>query len=280
MNGIVEFLKQTIRAWGSDNCPRMAAALSFYALFSLAPMLLLIASAAAQFYGEHSARLELFNASKRLLGPSSAKALGDLMAASQNGSSASNILGTLVLIVAASGAFAQLVEALNLIFHGEEPVATGIVAHLKVRLIGVLVVLAVGVLVIALTLVSAWITLAIRVSGEYLPANLPLLFVADTLLTLVSVTAVFSMMYRWIPTRRPIRWRNALGGALFASVLFSIVKILFSYYIGTFNPASVFGAAGSLVVALLFVYLSAYTLLFGAEAAKSLQSRTDLKPVP
>ena len=280
MKASVEFLKQTIRAWGSDHCSRMAAALSFYALFSLAPMLLLTASAAAQFYGEQSARAELFNASKRLLGPSSARALGDILAASQNGSSASNILGTIVLLVAASGAFAQLVESLNLIFRGEEPVATGIVAHIKVRLIGVLVVLAVGALVIALTLISAWITLAVRASGEYLPANLPLLLMADTLLTLISVTTVFSMMYRWIPTRQPIRWRNALGGALFGSVLFSIAKILFSYYIGTFNPASVFGAAGSLVVALLFVYLSTYTLLFGAEVAKSLQLRTDMKPVP
>ncbi len=177
-NGVraaIDLVRRGLAGWKEDNGTRMAAALAYTSLFAVAPMLLLSASAAAQVYGEPEARVELFNASSRILGTSSAKALADILAASQAGSGATNVLfGTILLVVA----------ALNEILRSGTRSPTGLLDAVRGRLIGVIIVLALGLLTVVLTVLTAWLAFAARSAADYLPSNVPLLLLADVLLTL------------------------------------------------------------------------------------------------
>ncbi|MDQ2987024.1 MAG: YihY/virulence factor BrkB family protein, partial [Armatimonadota bacterium] len=229
-NGVkaaIDLVRRGLAGWKEDNGTRMAAALAYTSLFAVAPMLLLSASAAEQVYGEPEARVELFNASNRILGASSAKALVDILAASQAGSGATNILfGTILLVIAASGAFAQLAAALNEILRSDARPPSGLLATVRGRLIGVVIVLALGLLTVVLTLLAAWLAFAARTSAEYLPSNVPLLLLADTLLTFVAVGFAFAMLYRFVPHQKTVQWPSAMGGAMIGSALFALAKIL------------------------------------------------------
>ncbi|MDQ2987358.1 MAG: YihY/virulence factor BrkB family protein [Armatimonadota bacterium] len=275
MQAAIDLVRRGLTGWKTNNGTRIAAALAYTSLFAVAPMLLLAMSAAAQVYGEHDARVQLFDASKRILGSSSAKALTDILAASQTGTGAATIIGTILLVLAASGAFSQLATGLNEILGGQEKEPTGFPAVIRGRIAGVLIVLALALLTVALTVLSAWLAFAARMSTEYLPSSGLLLVVADTLFTIVAVGFSFAMLYRWIPTKGGIEWRSAIVGALIGSVLFALSKILLSLYLRTFDPTSAFGAAGSIVALLLFIYISSLVLLFGAEMAKAFQRPRD-----
>lgn len=260
-------LSDTIHAWIDDYAPSMGAALAFYTLFSVAPLLLIVISVAGLFFGEEAARAEIFGQLVQLVGEDSADTL-DTVLASLNQPAAS-VMGTLVglgtLLIGATSVFVELQNAMDRIWRVPPPPGhSGTWDFLRVRLLSVGMVLGIGFLL----LVSLVLSAAMAALGKWwAPWFGDLALVADAVnfvATLAFVTTVFAMIYKWMP-RTPVAWRDVWIGAFITAVLFTVGKTLIGMYIGRSAVASVFGAASSLVVVLLWVYYSAQVFLLGAE---------------
>lgn len=271
-------LRETWAEWVADHGSRLSAALSYYAIFSIAPLLLLTLSIAGRVFGEHSARAELFETTKRFLGPSTAKAISEILqAASQTASATATVVGAVLLLYAASGVFASMTDALNFIFRCPEYKISGIRMFMRERAISLLLVLATFLVTIALILTSIWLSAASRFSSQYIRQDVQPWQVVEALITFLLVAGSFGALYLWVPATGRVKARCAFAGGAFAALLFSIVKAVFSIYISRFNPASAYGAAGSLVVILLLIYFSSQIFFLGAEFAKVVSRHIEQK---
>lgn len=260
-------LKATVNAWLDDYAPSMGAALAFYTLFSVAPLLLIVISVAGLFFGEAAARAEIFGQISELVGPESAATLNTALKSLDR--PAASVMGTLVglgtLLIGATTVFAELQNAMDRIW--QVPArrdARGVRDFFRVRLLSLGLVLGIGFLL----LVSLVLSASLAALGKWwAPWFGEFAVVADAVnfaVTLTFITAVFAMIYKWMP-RTPVAWRDVGFGAFVTAVLFTIGKTLIGLYIGRSAVASVFGAASSLVVLLLWVYYSAQVFLLGAE---------------
>lgn len=275
-------LKATLNAWLDDYAPSMGAALAFYTLFSVAPLLLIVISVAGLFFGEAAARAEIFAQISELVGPESAATLNTALRSLDR--PAASVMGTLVglgtLLIGATTVFAELQNAMDRIW--QVPArrdASGVRDFFRVRLLSLGLVLGIGFLL----LVSLVLSASLAALGKWwAPWFGEFAVVADAVnfgVTLVFITAVFAMIYKWMP-RTPVAWRDVWFGALITALLFTIGKTLIGLYIGRSAVASVFGAASSLVVLLLWVYYSAQVFLLGAEFTWVFAQRDKPGPPP
>lgn len=283
-------LRSTATAWLDHDAPSLGAALAFYTLFSIAPLLLIVISVAGLFFGETAARAEIFGQIKQLVGEDSANTLNAALNALDR--PAASVLGTLVglltLLVGATTVFAELQNAMDRIWQApNRHVTSGLWEFFHVRLRALGLVLGIGFLL----LVSLVLSAAMAALGKWwAPAFGELANLANAVnlvVTLVFITAVFAMVYKWMPRTR-VEWRHVWPGAFITALLFTVGKALIGLYIGRSGVASVYGAAASLVVFLLWVYYSAQIFLLGAEftrvcARSHLPSQADtvrLRPPP
>ncbi len=260
-------LTATVNAWLDDYAPSMGAALAFYTLFSIAPLLLIVISVAGLFFGEAAARTEIFEQISRLVGDDSARTVHTLLESLDR--PAASVVGTLVglvtMLVGATTVFAELQNAMDRIWQvPPRPGSGGVLDFFRVRLLSLGLVLGIGFLL----LVSLVLSASLAALGKWwAPWFGDLAAIADMVnfaVTLAFITAVFAMIYKWMP-RTPVAWRDVWFGALITALLFTVGKTLIGVYIGRSGVASVFGAASSLVVLLLWVYYSAQVFLLGAE---------------
>ena len=275
-------LKATVNAWLDDYAPSMGAALAFYTLFSVAPLLLIVISVAGLFFGEAAARAEIFGQISELVGPESAATLNTALRSLDR--PAASVMGTLVglgtLLVGATTVFAELQNAMDRIWQvPERRDARGVRNFFRVRLLSLGLVLGIGFLL----LVSLVLSASLAALGKWwAPWFGEFAVVADAVnfgVTLTLITAVFAMIYKWMP-RSPVAWRDVWFGAFITALLFTIGKTLIGLYIGRSAVASVFGAASSLVVLLLWVYYSAQVFLLGAEFTWVFAQRGKPAPQP
>ncbi len=258
--------------WIADNCATMAAAVAFYASFSLAPTLVIVIAVAGFFFGAEAVQGRLLKEIAGLTGEDGAKVIQTMVAnAWKAGNGAwTTTISTAAIIVGASATFSQLHDAVNLIWRRPDaiaPPATSTLwrgAHqmLKVRLMSFGLVLGIGFLMLVLLVLDAAMTVAI----EWLWGIDSLLFAAQQATTLLILCAIFALLLRLLPDQRP-RWRDVLAGALVSALLFSAGKHLFGLYLARAGTADAFGAAGSLAVVLMWLFYSAAVFLFGAEFA-------------
>ncbi len=262
--GLLNVLKQTVQEWQQDNVPTQAAALAYYTIFALAPLLLVVLAVAGLFVPADAARSRLLSEAAGLIGKDGAEWLQlTLKRASSNQGTGilSVVLGTLGLILGASGAFGQLQQALNKIWDTKPPANLG--ALVRARAVSFGLVLVLGFLL----LVSLSVSAALSGLGERLGLSPDAGWIWGLLYESFSVILVgflFSLIYRFLPDA-PVGWREALIGGLVTSVLFGIGKTLIGLYLGRNAGTSVFGAAGTLAVVLLWIYYAAQLVLFGAE---------------
>ena len=261
-------IRDTLTAWIDDYAPSMGAALAFYTLFSIAPLLLIVISVAGLLFGEDAARGEIMEQLSGLVGVDSARTLQSVLE-SLNQPSASaygTVVGVGVLLIGATTVFGELQNAMDRIWRSPDLPAPrgGFWAILRSRLLSAGVVLGVGFLLMVSLVASA----ALAALGKWwapwfgnmaMVANL-----VDWALSFLSMTALFGMIYKWLP-RAKVPWSDVLVGAALTALLFTIGKFLIGLYIGRSGVASPFGAAASLVVLLLWVYYSAQIFLLGAE---------------
>lgn len=263
-------LKETVQHWTADNVPTHGAALAYYTVFAVAPLLLISIAVAATVFGNDAASGELFRVVREWTGDSSAAFLQDVV---RNGSAhpgaglLSSIIGGVALVFGASSVFVQLQTSLNEIWHVEARSGQGIWGFVKNRLVAFGYVLMSGLLLLS----SLLVTIGISFAGDFFSGMgggfQVTVQIANALISVGIVAVLFALVYRFLPETE-IAWRDVWIGALLTAVMFTIGKSLVGLYLGKSGVGSVFGAAGSLIVFLVWVFYSAQIIFFGAEFTK------------
>lgn len=274
-------LKQTGSEWLDDKAPRLAASLSFYTLLSLAPLLVLSVSVAGLAFGEDAARGQIAGQLQGLLGDSGAQTVQGVLANAKTPSSGvlGTIVGIAIALFGASGVFGELQGTLNQIWNVDTKPGRGIKGFLHDRFFSFTLVLGVAFLL----LVSLVLSAALAGIGAYFSSTLPggatIWQVVNFVVALAVTTGLFALIYKVVPDVE-IAWRDVWVGALVTGVLFSIGKLLIGLYLGRSTIASPFGAAGSVVALVVWIYYSAQILFFGAELTQVYAKRRGARIVP
>jgi membrane protein len=260
-------LKESVNAWSDDYAPSMGAALSYYTLFSIAPLLLIAISVAGLVFGPDAARGEIFGQLKDLMGAEGAQAVERLL---QNVNRPregmiGTITGAAVLLLGATSVFSELQNDLDRIWRvPEQAKPSGLWTLLRTRLLSFGMVLGVAFLLMVSLLMSAALAALGKWWAPVFAGWQALAYVVDLAISFSLMTLVFAMIYKFMPRAR-IRWRDVWIGAAVTSALFAIGKFAIGFYLGRASVGSAFGAAGSLVVVMVWVYYSAQIFLLGAE---------------
>ena len=272
---IIELVKETFREWSEDKASRLAAALAYYTIFSIPPLLLIAIAIAGQVFGTEAAQAELSNQIGQLVGQAAADAVEQILenASQPGGGLIATIVGVAALLFGASGVFGQLQEAMNTIWEVAPRPDRGIMGTIKDRFLSFTMVLGIGFLL----LVSLVLSAALALLGNFLEGLVPggaviVMRIVNLAISLGITTLLFALIFKIIPDVE-IDWSDVWVGALVTAVLFTIGKEAIGWYMGRFAPGSTFGAAGSLVVLLLWVYYSGQILFLGAEFTQVYASR-------
>ena len=260
-------VKRATSAWSDDYAPSMGAALSYYTIFSLAPLLLIVISVAGLVFGADAVRGEIFGQLRGLMGNDAAIAVEAILASVSKPSQGipAAIVGVVIVLIGATSVFGELQDALDRIWRAPaRDKSGGLWGLLRTRLLSFGMILGIAfLLMVSLVLGAVMAALGKWWSGAFGGWEV-LAQIANELVSLGLTTGVFAMIYKLMP-RVKVRWHDVWLGALVTAVLFTVGKFLIGLYIGKSGIASGFGAAGSLVIILVWVYYSAQIFLIGAE---------------
>jgi membrane protein len=261
-------LKDTFHAWSEDKATRLASSTAYYTLFSLAPLLVIAIAIAGFFFTQQTAQQQIVNQISSLAGSKVASSIQGMISSSQKNNSdvIATIIGVVLLLLGASGVFSSLQDSLNTIWEVKPDPHRGIRSTIFNRIFSFAMVLVIGFLLLV-SLIASWALSFIGVFFQnMLPAGAGGLVVQliNLVVSFAVITLLFALIYKVLPDVS-VSWRNIWIGAAFTSVLFVIGKELIGLYLSRSSVTSVYGAAGSGVVILLWVYYSAMILYFGAE---------------
>lgn len=255
----------TYREWLEDGIWRVAAALSYFAIFAIAPLLVIAIAIAGVFLGTTAAQSEVTMQLQSLIGQEAARTLLDMIRGFRDTGSnwLTTLIGIGVLFFASTNLFFQTQHFLNQIWGIEETAETSLMRLVRRRLLAFLMVLVLGFFLLLAILLSALVGAFMRSVPMFVQMEL-LIWLAEVLLSMLVFTALFAMLYNVLPDAE-INWRYVLPGAIFTAVLFQVGQMLFSAYLSRSNITSTYGAAGSFMVLLMWVYYSMNIFLIGAE---------------
>ena len=259
-------IKSAFTAWLSDYAPSMGAALAYYTMFSIAPLLLIVISIAGLIFGVDAARGEIFDQLKGLMGEQGAQAVQDLLVSVNKPGQdvATATLGVVLLLIGATTVFGELQDDLDRIWHAPAREGSGLWNLLRARILSFGMILGIAFLLLVSLVSSAGIAALGHWWGPALAGWETLAHAINLAFSFVLTTAVFALIYKIMP-RVNIRWHDVWIGAAITALLFTLGKFFIGLYIGKSGVTSGFGAAGSLVVVLVWVYYSAQIFLLGAE---------------
>jgi membrane protein len=260
-------VKKTVTAWQDDYAPSMGAALAYYTVFSVAPLLVIVIAVAGFFFGQAAVQGELVAQLRDLFGEQGANAVQALVksVSSPRKGMLAGVVGVVVLVVGATTIFAELQSALDRIWRiPMQQRARGVWHLLRSRLLAFGLVLATGFLLLVSLVVSTAITAFAHWWGRIPGGWHGIIEALNIVISMLLATGLFAMIYKWMP-RAKVAWHDVWTGAAVTAALFEIGKLLIGVYLGRTAVASAFGAAGSIVVLLLWVYYSAQIFLLGAE---------------
>ncbi|MEO6825222.1 MAG: YihY/virulence factor BrkB family protein [Nitrosospira sp.] len=260
-------VKAAFSSWLDDYAPSMGAALAYYTMFSIAPLLLIVISTAGLVFGEEAVRGEIFGQLQDLMGNQGAQAVQGLLqsVSEPKEGMAATVIGTVLLLIGATSVFGELQDAFDRIWRAPDRDKTGGIWRLiRTRLLSFGIILGIGFLMIVSLIVSAAIAALGKWWGPFFSNLEVIATVLNFVFSFVLMTAIFAMLYKFMP-RVKIHWKDVWAGATVTALLFTVGKILIGIYIGKSAISSGFGAAGSLVVVLVWVYYSAQIFLLGAE---------------
>ena len=265
-----QLLKEAASEWIEDGAMRLSASLAYYAIFSLAPLLVIVISIAGLVFGEEAARGQIAQQISALAGTRAGEAIQSAVQASAEEKTTgvlATIIGLMVLLFGASTVFAELKDALNMIWGVAVKPGRPFLTLVRDRFLSFSIVLSIGFLL----LVSLVISAVLAALGKYMSARLPLpaavWHACDFLVSFGVISALFAMIFKILPNVR-IGWRDVWIGGLWTAFLFTLGKFLIGLYLGTSSVASSFGAAGSALIVLVWIYYSSCILFFGAEFTK------------
>jgi membrane protein len=261
------YLKETFSSFSEDRAMRMGAALAFYSIFSLAPILLIVTFIAGLIFGPEAARGELFGQVESALGPQAAAALEETTenAYRADGGILATLIGAVVLVFGATGVFVELQDALNQIWRVPAQQTSGWWDKIKARFLSFSVVAGCGFLLLISLVVSSMLSALHKfVSAWEIPGGPFIWQGLHIIVSMLVITLLFAMIFKLLPETE-LKWRDMWVGALLTAVLFTVGKYLIGIYLAHGAVASTYGAAGTLVVVFVWVYYSSLLVLFGAE---------------
>lgn len=265
MSKYLTVAKETFKEFGEDKAPRLGAALAYYTVFSVGPLLLIAVAMAGIFFGQEAAQGKISAELGKVFGSEMAKSLEQMVqaAAKPKSGTIATIVGIVTLLFGASGVFAQLKDALNTIWNVEKKKVAGIRGFVTERFLSMAMVLGIGFLLLVTLVLDA----AVSAMGGYAEKYVGGEAVAQALqlgLSLAIAVGLFAAIFRILPDLE-IAWRDVMVGAVLTAILFVLGKWGLGVYLGKAAPGSAYGAAGSLVILLIWVYWSAQILFLGAE---------------
>lgn len=264
---IVGLLKETAKEWSEDKSSRLAAALAYYTIFSLAPLLIIVIAIAGFIFGKDAAQGEIVGQLQGLLGRDAAQGIQTVLANAGKKSSGgiiTTILNFGILIFGASGVFAQLQDAMNTVWEVAPKPGQGIKQVIRTRLLSFSMILVIGFLLLVSLGLSAGLAVVGNLMSNLLPGFGFLWQLLNFAISFGVITLLFAMIFKILPDAK-IAWGDVWLGAGLTALLFAIGKLLIGLYLGNASVGSAYGAAGSLVVLLIWVYYSAQIMFFGAE---------------
>ena len=275
-------LKKAFAGFVEHNATRMSASLSYYTLFSLAPMLLTIIALTSIFVGQDAVEGQVYGQIKGLLGSDAAKQIQDIIKnTQQSGQSGwAAVVGSVTLLIGATGTFAEMQDAINLIWGLKPKPRNGIVSYLITRLLSFSLIVSLGFLLLVSLGVNALLNaFSERAEALFSEATFYIFWGLNIFVVWSVIALLFAIIFKVLPDGK-IGWKEALIGAGFTSLLFMLGKYGIGLYLGQSSVGSAYGAAGSVVLILLWVYYSALILYFGAEFTKAYTELTGKHIVP
>ncbi len=273
--------KTTFDEWNKDHAPRLGAALAYYMIFSLGPLFLILLAILGLVFGPAAAKNQLVEQFQGVVGIEGARFIQDAIAGAAKPSD--NVIGALIgfviLFVGALGVFLQLQDALNSIWGVAPRPHAGLHTFIRNRVVSFAMLLAVAFLLLASLVVQVVIEAVITYLGSALPFSATVVQGANFFASLAIVTVLFALIFKVLPDAQ-IAWRDVWIGAMLTSLLFLIGRFALSIYLAHSAVADVYGAAGSLILVLLWIYYSAQILFFGAEFTKVYATRHGRTVVP
>ncbi len=257
-----QLLLRTVKSWMRDNAGSMGAALAFYTLFTMAPLLILVIMLAGFFIGRDEAQALLMTQLSGLLGEAGAAGVKSVLNAAHDDSKGilASVAGFVTLVLGATTVFAELRNDLDRIWQAKPPKSSGAWNYLRSRLLSFGMVATIGFLLLTSLVVSA----ALAYVGKMIGGGAILLYILDFVASLAALTVLFAAIFKILPSQR-IEWRDVWVGSAMTALLFWVGKFLIGLYLGKSTITSEFGAAGTLVVAIAWVYYSSQVFFLGAE---------------
>jgi membrane protein len=280
IKGITTLFKRSFENWNKHNATRMGAALAFYTIVSISPLVIVVLGIASLVFNKNAAEAQLLEEVRKLVGAQAKESIHTILVHGHQTYSGvfSTIVGVAILFVGASGVFQELRSGLNNIWEAEATVRPGIWGILKERGLSFGMVLSLGFVLMVSLVVSAALAAMTKYFSGLLPFSPLILEAVNFLVSFAGIGALFACILKYVPAA-PVNWRDVRVGAVFTALLFVIGKIALGFYLGKSSPGSAYGAAGSLVVLVSWVYYSAQIFYFGAEFthAHALANRKQLE---
>jgi membrane protein len=270
ISNLPTLFKLTYQEWKEDKASRLAAALAYYTIFSLGPLLIIVIAVTGLFWQKAAVQSQIMSQVQNLVGAKGATFVADLLNSASNTGRGilATVIGIITLILGALGAFTDLQDALNTIWNVKAEETKGFLQSIKKvlfdRLLSFAMILGIGFLLLVSLVVSAGLSAVHTTLGNILPFSELVLQLINLAISIGAITVLFALIFKFLPDAE-IAWRDVWLGAFMTAVFFSLGKTLIGLYLGNSAIASSFGAAGSLVLLLVWIYYSAQILFFGAE---------------
>jgi membrane protein len=273
-NSWYRLFKETFQAWIEHRALRLGAALAFYTVFSIAPLFLIVLAIAGVWFGEEAARRQLFDQLDGLVGRQGGEAIQAVVASADRPKAGkwATVVAVITLFVGATGVFVQLQDALNTIWQVRRQPGAGLRRFIKNRLLSFAMILVIGFLLLVSLVISAGLAVLGKFMSGLVPAQEIIWQILNFLVSLGLIGLLFAMIFKVLPDVT-ISWREVWVGALLSAVLFNVGKFALGMYLGRSSVTSAYGAAGSLVIILLWVYYASQTLFLGAEFTRVFAKR-------
>jgi len=284
-SNLPKILKLSYQGWKEDKASRLSAALAYYTIFSLAPLLVIIIAITGLFWEQGAVQTQVMNQVEGLVGTEGRTFVSDLLTSASNPARGitATIIGIITLLFGALGVFNELHNALNTIWEVKEEETKGFLESIKKvifsRLLSFTMILGIGFLLLVSLVISAGLSAVQETIGNAIPLSEILLQILNLIISIGVITVLFALMFKFLPDAE-IAWRDVWLGAFVTAILFSLGKFLIGLYLGNSAVASSFGAAGSLVLLLIWIYYSAQILLFGAEFTQVYANKYGSKIIP
>jgi len=277
-----DFVSDVFNAWSDHNCFRLSAALSYYTLFSIAPLVVVVIATAGYFFGEQAITGVIFNKANNIIGAQAASGLQAMVknAYISRPTSLSGVVSVGVLVFSATVVLTALQGSLNTIWNVRIRADKGILYFVISRLLALIMLLGIGILLVATIIINTiWVAI-----GDYLEKFIAdyafyLIETGQLIISLGTTTVLFALLFKYLPDAK-IKWNNVWIGAMTTSVLFLLGRYLISFYLGSTNITSLYGAAGSVILLIVWINYSSWIFFLGAEVVNVVSLRKGEKVIP